>query len=230
MMAPKTGGRDSWDGGGGCSSSIPHRAKCDPSMALALELAANRSGIVVDIGANGGRQMHTARGFDRKVIGIECLGSAYLDLQRLFAADQEVRVYHLCAGATLGMTKLYLAADSSSQVEANVQNGHEAKKRQKEMKAGHGSVEHVLTAPLGEILKGEEAIAVLKVDVQGAEYDAFEGMRERIGRDLPVIMYEQDTSFIYAKSVFKDFLQELGYKCVERKQPIGLDYICSVAV
>ena len=97
--------------------SLPFRIKesC-PLMTCALRLAAGRPGLVLDVGANGGCESNLALMAGRKVIAVECLASAYWELQQepRFRSHQNLTLLHTCAGAVVNITTLYLASDSSS--------------------------------------------------------------------------------------------------------------------
>ena len=71
-----------------CSTPELKRAHAcfDPMMEATVKLAENKTGIVLDVGANGGFQSWTAFNLGRRVYAVECLASAYASLLEMFAA------------------------------------------------------------------------------------------------------------------------------------------------
>lgn len=184
-------------------------AKC-PFMNYLLDHATSKQGIVLDVGANGGCEMTTALRKGRRVIGVECLESAYRELLNMshIMENPNATLLHVCASNSTRMAELNLAGDSSSLIEANVAKGWELKKVPK-----HGRVrEPVILLPLDKLLPPAECVAVIKVDVQGAEYEALQGLLNTIIRDRPVIGYEDETRFVKGGNV-NHMLERLGYTC-----------------
>jgi UDP-sugar transporter A1/2/3 len=184
-------------------------AKC-PFMNYLLDHATSKQGIVLDVGANGGCEMTTALRKGRRVIGVECLESAYRELLNMshIMENPNATLLHVCASNNTRMAELNLAGDSSSLIEANVAKGWELKKVPK-----HGRVrEPVILLPLDKLLPTAECVAVIKVDVQGAEYEALQGLLNTIIRDRPVIGYEDERRFMKGGNV-SHMLERLGYTC-----------------
>ena len=70
--------------------------------------------------------------------------------------------------------------------------------------------------PLDAALVDEPALHLVKVDVEGAEYDALRGMTERIAHDRPAIIAEFGPPALevvsgVAGETFLSFMFELGY-------------------
>tara|TARA_B100000482_G_C12529551_1_gene267863 strand:- start:85 stop:699 length:615 start_codon:yes stop_codon:yes gene_type:complete len=182
-------------------------------MGKLLELAASKEGIVLDIGANGGCEMSSALRSGRRVVGVECLASAYEELLSAehISANPNATLLHVCAGSRIQMGELYLARDSSSLIEFNVAKGLELRKVPKT-----GSRrESVVIVPVDSLLSPNERVAVIKVDVQGVEYDVLKGLMQTVARDLPVIGYEDSNVFRKSGEV-RDLLAPLGYACHQR--------------
>ena len=71
----------------------------DQAMAHALALAGDRPGIVIDVGANNGKQSMMAVRAGRKVVAVECLSSAYIELLQIFRnfSEKAIRIVHVCS-------------------------------------------------------------------------------------------------------------------------------------
>ena len=132
--------------------------------------ATSKQGIVLDVGANGGCEMATALRLGRRVIGVECLESAYHELLNTaqVGGHPNATLVHACASNSTGLGELNLARESSSLIKANVLHRRESRKVPSKGRAR----EPVVLVPLDELLPPDERIALIKVDVQGGEYDA----------------------------------------------------------
>lgn len=186
----------------------------------ALLHKAKHEGIVLDVGANGGCEMTTALSHGRRVVGVECLASAYNELLQAeeIINNPNATLLHVCASNSTRMAELNLASDSSSLIEANVASGLEFKKVPK---AGR-TRESVVLVPLDELLPVQERVAVIKVDVQGLEYEVLQGLLRTIRRDHPVIGYEDSPDFEKHGTI--DW-KELGYFCERHGQQF--DIVCT---
>ena len=212
--------------------SLP--AACDPkmnctdaydgAMGLALKQAAGRLGIVIDVGANGGRQTWMARNAGRRVLAVECLASAYMSLLDMFTDVSGVTLIHACAGRSLSTAELHLADDSSSLNAANVQRGPELTKALSSLRTTRRARESALVVPLDSLLENTTRCALVKLDTQGTEYDALIGMQQLIRRETPVVLYESTPRFEKAGSV-GDLLKPLGYSCSALRR-LGSDILC----
>ena len=79
--------------------------------------------------------------------------------------------------------------------------------------------------PLDALLSDmEEPVALIKVDVQGAEYSVFKGARNIMARDKPILMYEDVGRFEREGDIQAELLHKLGYSCTLMP---GEDYLCS---
>jgi len=193
-------------------------------MQMLLDRAASKRGIVIDVGANGGCEMATALRSRRRVIGVECLASAYHELLSApqIAGHPNATLLHACASNRIGRAELNLASDSSSLIEANVRWGPESPKVPKT-----GAMrEPVVLVPLDELLAPTEHIAVIKVDVQGAEYNVLQGLLRTITRDHPLIGYESVVGRQFVKQGnVTELLTPLGYVCKKNR----IDQVCHYA-
>mmetsp|Transcript_45990 Transcript_45990/g.98077 ORF Transcript_45990/g.98077 Transcript_45990/m.98077 type:complete len:223 (-) Transcript_45990:292-960(-) len=180
-----------------------------PLMKLLLAEATFKKGMVIDVGANGGCEMTTALRHGRRVIGVECLESAYHELRMSPQLEHlNATLLHICASNSTRIAELNLARDSSSLIEDNVAAGAELKKVPKTGRAR----EPVVLVPLDQLLPPAEHVAVIKVDVQGGEYEVLQGLLQTITRDRPVIGYEDTPRFKKHGNV-DSLLTRLGYVC-----------------
>ncbi|MBN22884.1 MAG: hypothetical protein CL678_16480 [Bdellovibrionaceae bacterium] len=188
-------------------------------MKAGLQLAKNLPGVVIDVGANGGKETKLALSYGRKVVAVECLASAYAKLLKEYGALNTVVVLHVCASASTSVQTLYLADDSSSLIANNVASGAE---RQKALRA-HNVLRHnremIVTAPLDDLITNSSQVALIKMDVQGAEPQVFQGAARIIKQNRPVLIYEDNPGFAKLSQI------ELppGYRC----RVINGDKVCN---
>ena len=196
------------------------RRKC-PLMNVLLAEATFKKGMVIDVGANGGCEMATALRHGRRVIGVECPESAYHELRNVPHIEKHpnATLLHVCAGNSTRMAELNLARDSSSLIEDNVAHG---KERAKVPTTGRVR-EPVVLVPLDQLLPPAEQVAVIKVDVQGGEYEVLQGLLQTITRDRPVIGYEDAGPKFKKHGNVRSLLKPLGYVCKRS----GEDQVCS---
>ena len=200
----------------------------------ALSLIQNRTGIVIDVGANGGFETRKSIAQGREVLAVECLSSAYMELLK----DQElmrhsnVTLLHLCAGDKAGIMQLHLARDSSSLISNNIAEGKEREKAIKQGQLGT-TTEDVVVMPLDRFVSKE--VALIKIDTQGFEYRVVLGLQHTVRKYLPVITYEDVTlnpgtrqNWVNSGETYKFLKEKLGYVC-EQFDPKGIDYICKPA-
>ena len=216
------------------SLAMPFRMKerC-PLMTCVLRLAMHRPGIVVDIGANGGCETRLALSHGRRVVAFECLASAYWELlqEPLFRTHQNLTLLHVCAGSSVNVSSLHLASDSSSLMSENVAHGPEENKAKEARKAANAATESVVVVPADQLLPPGEAVALVKIDVQGAEWAVLKGLQVTIRRHLPVVTFEyllnhpsynNSNRWSTQGNPAHDILQPLGYKCFID----FVDYVC----
>ena len=188
----------------------------DKAMAYALNLVRDRPGIVIDVGANNGKQSMMAVLAQRRVFAVECLSTAYTELLHIFRnSTSNISIVHACGGRKLELSVLNLADDSSSLFVHNIGMGREAQKHQLVMQRESRSTESALVLPL-DLLFSTNTVALVKVDTQGAEESVLGGMQQ-ILQQHPVVMYEETNRFIRAAgSSYRDvmaLLRPLGYRC-----------------
>jgi len=190
------------------------------SMSTALELL-HQPGVVIDVGANGGQQTRAALDAGHTVFAFECLPSAYEVVRKMFEGNLQAHVINACVSNQTGLGTLHLAGSSSSLFAENLENPQEQRKAQRE---AHKSV-RVVRVPLDELIdRSAGPISLIKVDVQGAEYEVISGAQRLLRRDLPVVLYEDSGNmgavdpkhyprgFRTSGSV-RSLLAGLGYTC-----------------
>lgn len=199
---------------------------CDPSMQLALQVAAPKQGLVIDVGAAFAIQTLMAYHAGRRVVGIECRVDEFKSILGMVKHIPNITMLHTCVGAQAGMARLYHASDSSSMVEANVNNdAREQRKANASRVNDPRGYEDAVVIPLDALLSDlEEPVALIKVDVQGAEYGVFKGARNIMARDKPILMYEDVGRFEREGDIQAGILHKLGYSCSLMS---GEDYLCS---
>ena len=187
-----------------------------------LSHARDTDGLVLDVGAHGGRQTLTALKYGRRVLAIDCLHEAYAEnLQRL-SMHRNLTLVKLCAGASVRLAKLHLAQDSSSLSESMIW-ATMGKVNSHRKDAGRRA-ESVLVVPLDAFVT--EPVAGVKIDVQGAEGEVFEGMRRILSDHRPAIMFEEQTGG--STALESKYLRPLGYRCDVYHLPIGTDKVCFI--
>lgn len=204
-------------------------------MARALHDAHHLDGIVIDVGANGGAQTSTALIYGRKVLAFECLSDAYNAMLKQIGANPSVRLIKACVGSKVGLAQLHLAQDSSSMFANAITHGDEKRKAREQHTAQGRTIEDTVVVPLDLLLREDEPVAVVKIDVQGAERNVFEGMKRLLLRWRPGLMFEEDLTLFGrgadlngTLSLEAQFLTPLGYKCTTHQQVIGRDKVCHV--
>ena len=189
-------------------------------MIAGLNLAKHKPGIVIDVGANGGKETMLALERGRKVLAVECLSSAYMKLLDMFQNNKNVTLVHICAGKNTEITTLHLADDSSSLFYKNIVSGAERMKALRPHNKLRKNKETVITLPLDNIVN--EPVSLIKIDVQGYEQAVLKGAKRLIATYKPVIIYE-DTSGFEKESGFH--IPE-GYTC----NKVNGDKVCAYSV
>jgi FkbM family methyltransferase len=84
------------------------------------------------------------------------------------------------------------------------------------LKNDSGGVQEVKTTPLDRFLPEGERVAMVKVDVEGAEFLAVTGMRDCLARDKPDLIIEVTDSYLrrfgHTAEMLCSLLAELGYR------------------
>ena len=135
---------------------------------------------IVDIGANKGQFTLACRALSpaSKIVSFEPLPNAAAKFAEFFSDDQSVKLYRAAIGPFQGQELMHISAkdDSSSLLPMGGE----------QVKAFPGTEEvgtiHVDVAPLDHFLKSSDisAPALLKIDVQGYEYEVLLGCESLI--------------------------------------------------
>ena len=196
------------------------------AKALALSRAAGPcegegDGLAVDVGARGGGETLLALAYGYNVIAVECSLDAYGSMKQQFSKTGKKAAYgdrvdlrYGCAHDKPGTLQLNLAHDSSSVSKRAVSGDLQLKKALKEQKMHNESVRTVPAIVLDTLLPEQKKLCAVKVDSQGHEEAVFHGMANALARDLPVLYFEYDTSFLpLDRKSYLPWLHKLGYTC-----------------
>lgn len=178
------------------------------STFLAVLAYAKSNNTVIDVGSHGGQEIkYSINGGARRIFGVECHPRAYADLIKMFWDDERVTILNGCAAAEHGIMELSLAVDSSSLIKENTINHKGALiKRPKKSRQSL----YVQTLKLDDVLRGVDDIAMIKIDVQGAEYMVLEGLTNILKTQKPIVLYEH---YMDPEQRPLKMLTDLGYSC-----------------
>ena len=85
-----------------------------------------------------------------------------------------------------------------------------------------GEIEKIKVKPLDETLQDINNVGLIKIDVEGHEYEVLEGAKKTIKDNMPIILFEQHENDFYDNSSPSiEFLKKVGYKdfAILRKYP-----------
>ena len=219
---------------------------------VALELAADKPGVFVDVGAYFGFEAAQALDAGRRTVSLECSLDPFFELvgrnekghcQRTPCCllDDALRngsaaVLHACASSETRLGTVHVGDDASSLFAGNVPD--------RLRKAVHGPATHAaVVAPLDALLFATERAAVVKIDAQGSEYDVLVGASRLLARDRPVVVYEWENDLPSNRDGLTSsrrpwrLLRALGYNCTKDHAPqpddedtgnFGADWLCLV--
>lgn len=175
-----------------------------------------KDGICLDVGANIGNHALFYAGIFKRVIAFEPNPIAYKLLEAsvlmnrmsnvdicsfALGARKEEKVLHVC-DENLGMSSLAHGAKKGSRGDSGNQAGLDI-----EIKIEVGD------AQISELVDDRSAISFIKLDVEGFEADALEGLRQTITKHRPIIAIE--LNFLPPKEPAERALKvllDLGYK------------------
>jgi len=173
----------------------------------------------LDIGANVGDWTACALAVEpsAKVIAAEPGDSPRASLERRFAGDHRVTIIPKAVARESGHQTFHLTQHSH--------NGSLKPPRNMDEYYGHGwrvaDVVDVETTTVDELSAGRP-VAVLKIDVQGAEQEVLAGADETLRRTAAVLLevtfvshYEEDAGF----TLLDSHLRELGFELVGLSEP-----------
>lgn len=206
---------------------------------VALELAQDKPGVFIDVGAFQGFEAAQALDAGRRTVSLECSLDPFYELVGRNTENGDclrtpccllddalkngsAAVLHACASAETRLGTVHVGEDASSLFAGNVPD---RLRRQIKGPTTHAAV----VVPLDELLPTER-VAVIKIDAQGSEYDVLVGASRMLARDLPVIVYEWENelpSNFDAHSRKKGIslrpwhlLRALGYNCTKDFSPV----------
>jgi len=223
--------------GVGWPSSDPNHARFHlqekPQMVDALQFAQHSycpSGLVVDVGANGGKEAMAAVHFGYDVLSVECLVSEYSRLAEIWKDEEKITLLSGCASNRLGLMTFHQAAASSSLHAEAVSGGPEKDKfTQDGLRKSRA-----LTFPLDQLIEStyaDKRLCVVKIDTQGHELMVMEGLRTSIEKHRTIVIFEWDPRFGPFVNMTVPWIRSLAYDCaipVPRKSPIGDCSVCNV--
>jgi FkbM family methyltransferase len=186
-----------------------HRAY-EPAVTRAVEAVLRPGMTFLDVGANIGYFSLLAAscvGPSGKVFAFEPSQTnvKLLHASRVLNGFENVEVFPLAAGREWELS-FYDASHSNGWVSPIASKPEDLLPRAV-----------VLTAPLATILPADRRIDMIKIDVEGAEYQALQGARAILERDHPPIVSEFSPPALESISgvsgaVYLEFLTALGYR------------------
>lgn len=136
---------------------------------------------VVDIGANRGQFALAARHFlpDARIISFEPLAAPAATYRAVFQKDPRVTLHQVAIGARRELRQMNICAEDDASSLLPVSRQQEILYSGAEV-VGHAEVS---VCPLDDIVNASslERPALLKIDVQGAEFDTLMGCRSLLG-------------------------------------------------
>jgi FkbM family methyltransferase len=183
------------------------RAGYEPELTKAFvnELQSTKGG-VIDIGANCGYFSLLASSFARTVYAIEPLQQ---NVRLLFAsrrANNFEQMHIIAAAASDRMRTLAIGAAYTDGIVGSTPD---------EVTASLAA-DYVAGVRVDECIPEDAAISIIKIDVEGHEYQALSGARKTIERNRPVIFSEFSPAALQSNShrsgrEYLELLQGLGY-------------------
>jgi FkbM family methyltransferase len=189
----------------GLSAELAVEGMHEPKLTAALRGLLRPGMVLVDVGANIGYfALLAARCVSPggKVIALEPFPESYRLLQKNVKANGfgNVVTLQVAAGVAAGHAALYVYE------RANWNSLGPPR-------AGVIGAVPVRVEPLDVVLSGEERVDVVRMDVEGAEYDVLLGARGILARDLPYLVIEVHRRLLgeggYRR--LREFVLDLGY-------------------
>lgn len=156
--------------------------------------------LVLDGGADRGLFSRTALALNFTALAIECRSDRAMQLKHEIR-HARFAVVHACLGSSPGISRLHRALDSSSTVPRTLRGKAESWKARREL----NRFETAPSVPLDYLLSPRSLVnafgptaptrvAVVKLDLQGAEAGALVGMRRVVRQHAPLyIFYEKQS-------------------------------------
>ena len=188
---------------------------------LTLEEFLTPDSIMLDVGANIGYHSIVASAKAKKVIAIEPSTQARTQLQENIQLNriENIQVFDFAAGNENKAARFF----SSGQDNTGMSGLHEPENFS-------GFTEDIVVKKLDDWLVIEKLkIDVVKIDVEGAEWDVLAGMEKTIRRDQPIIFIEvidaQLSPFGRSSNDIYGFLRSRNYSAYEITSPKQLRII-----
>ncbi|MCL9782974.1 FkbM family methyltransferase [Vibrio sp. S4M6] len=163
-------------------NGIYERLHIDALLSIIGRLSLDMSSLAFcDVGANIGNHSMVLAPFFKKTYAFEPNPDAYYLLTYNMSSLDKVESFHVGLGDTAGMIDLY-------QNEGNI--GASTMMHA----STDGAVSKVRVERLDDICPSDIPIGVMKIDVEGMEYQVLNGATETINNHRPVIAFEQHES------------------------------------
>lgn len=185
----------------------------EPDLLLLARIPPRGDELILDIGANGG-QSAVALGYIRphaRIVSYEPLAPLWPELSRvrlLLGRRFEFRKYAL--GETAGSFPLYVPISGELPITTRASISAEAARENcRELEQAVGLETRIDTVQVEVRLGDCEQLVPLaiKIDVEGAEFQVVQGLRQTIVRHRPVVLLERSGSY----PACAGFFRELGY-------------------
>ncbi len=175
-----------------------------------------RGGVMIDGGAHIG--LHTVamleRGDVSRVYAIEAIPELCDRLDKRFSGIPAFQIERCAIGNESGSTVSFQVA-----VEAP---GYSGLKRREVAAVSQWQTIEVTLRTLDELVKDTDScdIAFIKLDLEGAEFDALKGSRKLLERSRPLVVFENGlrssaTAYGYDWAEFESFFSGLGYIVID---------------
>ena len=158
--------------------------------------------LLVDVGANAGDwSVGMAMLTDaRRIIAFEPVAAVFEELQRRAAAHPVIQPVRMALGARNGQIAMHVEARSQF---SSTRSMHSGVRNDQVLEAPVRS-EVVPLSTLDTQLANEPEIAILKIDVQGAQSEVLEGARETLQRTRVLLIEVMYRSYYEAEATFTE--------------------------
>ncbi len=192
----------------------------EPDLLFLARLPQRDDELVLDIGANGG-QSAVALGYIRpraRIISFEPLAPLWSELARvklLLGRRFQFRRYGL--GNEAGSFQLFVPISGELAMTTRASISHEAAAANcRELEIAVGLATRIDTVEI-EVRRGDEELCIplaIKIDVEGAEFQVLQGLRQTIVQHRPAVLLEKSGSFDDCAGFFR----ELGFDILTGEQ------------
>lgn len=197
----------------------------EPWMIDVLTLLANNSsGAIVDVGVNLGQTLIAIKAIDpaRRYIGFEPNPSCVAYVERLVARNRlkNIEIVPVALSNAAGIARLQIYGSNTNDSAASIVEQFRPNEKV-------ASYKYVPTAPFSAIAASLELadIAIVKIDVEGAEWDVLQSMAEALTHSKPWIVIEilpcynsDNTQRIDRQDALQSLMKELGYTLTRIKK------------